>query len=853
MLKCTELLCEYLKDPVGIDTAVPRFSWKLDSDMCNVMQTAYEIKIDGMWETGKTESGQSVNILYGGKPLEACTRYYYSVRVWDNYGYVSGFEKGSFETGLMKPENWKTEWIGTQEHDVKCIPVFRKEFVLPAEEMKQYTYESRKIKKARIYATALGSYEIELNGQRVGDEWLAPGFTSYNKHLLYQTYDVTSMLKCQNVICVTLGSGWCHSRISKSVFKCDLALLMQMYVEFDDGTVINIYTDDTWKYTGSPFIMSDIYDGETYDATRQISGSDIFGFDDTEWKRAETISYDKSHISAQIHEPVRIIEKIKPVKIIKTPANETVIDFGQNMVGWAAFNVAGKLGDRVIFDHAEVLDRDGNFYTENMRSAKNIVEYVLSGNGTESYHPHFTFQGFRYIRVLSFPCEVTLEHFEGLVIHSGITRTGSFECSNQDVNQLFCNIIWGQRGNFVDIPTDCPQRDERLGWTGDAQVFVRTAALNYNVYNFFAKWLFDLWCDQDENGGVPSFIPKTMPGERRSSAWGDAACICPWELYKAYGDSSILKVQYNSMKKWVEFIYEQICAQGGNPYIWNTGSHYGDWLGLDAQQGSYVGATSKDFIATVFYANSTDILVKTAKLLGYAADAEKYQKLYENIIEAFRYEFVTPSGRLSENTQTAYSIALYFNMVKDRKRAASHLAKLVTENGGKLTTGFVGTPYLCHALSENGYADLAFGLLLQTEYPSWIYSIRQGATTIWEHWDGIRPDGSFWSAKMNSYNHYAYGAIGDWMYTKIAGINYDEGDPGYKHIVFKPYYDKRLAFSKASIISMYGGISAGWEKCGDGSVKYDIKVPHNTTATVVLPDGKVSEAGSGSHSYSFAP
>ncbi|MBO5301188.1 MAG: family 78 glycoside hydrolase catalytic domain, partial [Peptococcaceae bacterium] len=471
-------------------------------------------------------------------------------------------------------------------------------------------------------------------------------------------------------------------------------------------------------------------------------------------------------------------------------------------------------------------------------------EYILRGIGEECWHPHFTFQGFRYVRIDAFAGEPSLENFTGIVIHSDFKRTGTFSCGNEEINQLFRNTIWGQRGNFVDIPTDCPQRDERLGWTGDAQVFIKAAALNYQVAPFFKKWLTDLRLDQTNDTGVPHVIPDVLKSREPSGAWADAATICPWEIYRAYNDKRILERQYQSMRDWVEYIR----AQGDSEFLWNTGAHFGDWLGMDAKEGSYKGRTADDFIATVFYAHSTKLLSQAAQVLGKKEESQTYHSLYENILKSFRQEFVTPNGRLTDDTQTAYVLALHFDLVENRERAIQRLAELIRMNDNKLTTGFVGTPYICHALSDNGQAELAYSLVLQTEYPSWLYSVRQGATTIWEHWDGIKPDGTFWSTDMNSYNHYAYGSIVDWMYTKAAGIQYEESEPGYKKILFHPIPDKRFGFTEASLETVYGTVKSGWKYEKD-KIHFTFTVPHNTTAVFEAPDGKRTELGSGTHHF----
>jgi len=583
--------------------------------------------------------------------------------------------------------------------------------------------------------------------------------------------------------------------------------------------------------------MSEIYHGETYDARLEMSGWNNTGFDDGAWTETALLEYAGGELVAQENVPVRAVEEITPSNIITTPLGETVLDFGQNLVGRVCFDVSGPADTEVILQHAEVLDRDGNFYTANLRSAKQTVKYILKGSGKETYEPHFTFQGFRYLKVEGYPGELKLSAFKAKVLHSDMEATGSFKCSNDLVNQLQHNILWGQKGNFLDVPTDCPQRDERLGWTGDAQMFIRTACFNMNVAPFFSKWLKDLYADQTREKGVPFVIPHVLDENGYSSAaWGDAATICPWTVYTCYDDKRILEIQYESMKQWVEYME----SQGEDKFLWNTGFHFGDWLGLDSKADSYVGATPIDFIATAFYAYSTALLAKTADVLGKHEDAAKYTNLHSSILESFRKEFVTETGRLVSPTQTGHVLALMFNLVeeKHRKRTIDTLVKYLEESKIHLTTGFVGTPYLCYVLSQNGYNDMAYKLLLQTDYPSWLYPITKGATTIWEHWDGIREDGSFWSTDMNSFNHYAYGSIGDWMYRVVAGI--DAGKPGYKHILLKPQPGEGLTFAQASYQSMYGEIKSGWNREGS-AIEINFEIPANTTAEIILLEAVIDK------------
>lgn len=841
MLIVKKIRCEYRKNPMGIDVAVPRFSWQLESEERGVLQAAYRIQAAKgdpgfsslVWDSGIIHSDTSVHVEYGGEPQESRTRYYYRVRIWDNKGNDSGWSDPAFwETGLLKEGDWKAGWItaddGKTSSDSEACPYFRKEFHLSGE-----------IRSARIYSTALGLYEIHLNGSRVGDHLFTPGWTSYNNRLQYQTYDVTELLKegC-NAVGVILGNGWYKGNIAwnnnGAIYGCKLAVMLQLNILYKNGQEDVIVSDTSWKTSSGPILMSEIYHGETYDARQEKEGWNLPGYDDSGWCVVHALDYTGGRLIAQESVPVRIIEEISPVSVFNTPKGESVIDFGQNMVGWVRFKVEGPAGTEVTLKHAEVLDRDGSFYTDNLRKAKQTIKYILKGCGIETYQPHFTFQGFRYVKVEGYPGELKPENFTGMVIHSDMEVTGNFRCSDKLVNQLQHNILWGQKGNFLDVPTDCPQRDERLGWTGDAQMFIRTACFNMNVALFFTKWLRDLYAEQSAEKGVPFVIPHVLgENDYSSSAWGDASTICPWTIYTCYGDRRILEEQYESMKMWVEYIR----AQGDNEYLWNTGFHFGDWVGLDAKPDSYVGATSRDFIATAFYACSASIVAKAAGVLGKNEDRAEYEKLHANIVKNFREEFVSPNGRLVSPTQTAHVLALMFGLVeeKHRKRTVEALVGLIEENKCHLDTGFVGTPYICHVLSENGHNDLAYRLLLQKDYPSWLYQVTKGATTIWEHWDGIKEDGSFWSPDMNSFNHYAYGSIGDWLYRVAAGI--DAGKPGYKHIYIRPRPGNGLTFVEASLDSPYGVIKSAWKKDGD-ALEIRVTIPANTTASIILPFAK---------------
>jgi alpha-L-rhamnosidase len=750
--------------------------------------------------------------------------------------------------GLLESSDWKASWITPNlvEDETKSnpAPLLRKEFTVNPK---------KKIERARLYASAMGLYEMELNGKRVGDQYFTPGWTAYDFRFQYQTYDVTDQLKSGlNCLGALLGDGWfrghmgyegLHNNYGKRV-----ALFSQLVIAYTDGTGETVATDATWKAATGPVLLSDVYDGETYDARLEKIGWSAAGYDDKGWKGVTMMETPKAKLAAAAGPPVKKIEEVRPLKVLRTPAGDTVIDMGQNMVGWVKFRVTAPAGTTISLRHAEVLDKAGNFYTENLRDAKATIRYTTNGKGTETFEPHFTFQGFRYVSVSGWPGEVKPADFTGIVVHSSIERTGNFETSNALLNQLEHNIIWGQKGNFLDVPTDCPQRDERLGWTGDAQVFSPTASFNFETVEFYEKWLKDLALDQQDDGAVPHVIPNilshtTRKGDSASSGWADVSVVVPWNVYRAFDDRRVLEEQYPSMKAWVEYMRKQ----AGDKYLYNTGFTFGDWLAFATTDSDYPGATTdKDFIQTAYFAHSTELLAKTAAVLGKKEDAAEYQALEEKIKAAFLREFVTSNGRLSSNTQTAYVLALSFDLLPEsmRAEAADRLAADVRKFK-HLTTGFLGASDLTWALSNSGHLEEAYMLLNRQEYPSWLYPVTKGATTIWERWDGIKEDGTFQDPGMNSFNHYAYGAIGMWMYSVVAGIGLDEAQPAYKHIFIAPRPGGGLTYAKASVDSVYGKVSTAWELV-DGKFKLKVEVPPNTTATVTMPNGKVQELGSGS-------
>ena len=864
MLKINKLTLNYQVNPIGI-TKASQFGWIIESSNSNVLQTSYILQVGTdakfesvVFDSGLVESEESAHVYAEGFTLESCTKYYFRVKISDNYGDESQWsETGVFVTALLDNKEWEGEFISAEtpdDADNSKGTYVRRTFELKG-----------KIKEAFVYTTALGLYNIFLNGEKIGNDEMTPGWTSYKKHLLYQTYEITEQLQeGSNAIGAILGAGWYKGKMGfegrRNNYGKQTALLCQMIIKYEDGTQQIVVSDGTWKGADAPVVFSEIYDGETYDARKEIEDWNLSTFNDTMWKPVEIVEYNKSVLNAQAGCRVKEITSIPAKRILTTPEGDTVIDFGQNLTGWITFKVQGKVGDVVELNCFEVLDANGYVYVDNLRDAKETITYICKDDKEAQFHPHFTFQGFQFAKIASYPGEVKLDNFTASAVHSDMETTGTFECSNQDINQLQHNILWGLKGNFLDIPSDCPQRNERLGWTGDAQIFCRTASYIMNTYTFFKKWLVDVAADQTDEGGVPHVVPDLLSfsdsddwlisqGTHSAAAWADAAVINPWVLYLTYGDKEILEDQYDSMKSWIEFMHSH-----SNNGIWNYKLQFGDWVALDAEEGSYFGATPNDLTCTAYYAYSTNLFAKIAKTLDRKTDYEYYTKLSNEIKEVFQKTFFTKDGQITAQTQTAHIISLYFNLVPEQyiEKTVNALISLLEKENGHLVTGFVGTPYFCHALSQNGHTKEAYDLLLKEDYPSWLYQIKMGATTVWEHWDGMKPDGTMWSPDMNSFNHYAYGAIGEWLYRVVAGFEINEEKPGYKHSIIHPQVGGDLDFVKASYDSVYGKIEVAW-KVVDSKVSMDVTIPHNTVATIILDGLEYVErqVGSGQHQFEY--
>jgi alpha-L-rhamnosidase len=703
-------------------------------------------------------------------------------------------------------------------------------------------FSAGKPKSARLYATALGVYELWLNGKRVGNDYLTPGFTDYRKRLQVQAYDVTDLIKeGDNAVGAILADGWFNGKYF--VFgRGDFygagpdRLLVQLEVEQQDGTRVVVGTDAAgqaaWKQSAGPIVAADILDGETYDARRELGDWSGAAFDDAGW--AAALPYADATprlLVGDVTDHIQKTQEIRPAAVTERPGGVFIYDVGQNMVGWARLRVTGPAGAVIQLRFGEVLNRDGSLYTENLRSARATDTYTLRGGAEEVWEPRFTTHGFRYVELSGDTARLSAKPggstVTGIVVQSRLATTGTFTTSDALTNQLQSNVMWGQRGNFVSVPTDCPQRDERQGWMGDAQVFARTATFNMDVASFFTKWVRDTRDGQTSDGAFPEIAPNP-DWNKGTPAWGDAGVIVPWTVYLAYGDTRILEEQYPAMTAWVEYV-----RRANTNLLWqkSRGSDYGDWLSINAD-------TDKEVLATAFFAHSADLVARAAKVLGKADDAAKYAALFEAIKKAFATAYVGADGAVRGDTQTAYALALRFGLLPDAARAAAakRLADDVARKG-VLTTGFIGVAHLLPALTLAGRTDLAYALLQNDRYPSWLYSIKKGATTIWERWDGIRENGDFQTPSMNSFNHYSFGSVGEWMYATVAGLDLDEQAPGYKHILIAPRPGGTLTSASAKLETIRGLVTTDWSLSGK-VFKLTVSIPANTTASVALPYAK---------------
>ncbi|WP_338788646.1 glycoside hydrolase family 78 protein [Metabacillus sp. FJAT-53654] len=864
-LNIYDLRVEYTQNPLGIDTLAPKFDWILDSTERSQVQTSYQILVSSneenlandeadMWDSGVVESDQSIQIVYQGKELQSSKRYFWKVRVWDKHKVATPWSQAAYwSMGLLDKREWKGQWIGAKKETLDQKEWENPELIPSAFLRKEFSV-SKSIESATMYITALGLYELHLNNQKVGDAYFAPGWTDYNKRVQYQTYDVTNLLKDgENTIGTIVGTGWYAGHVGMlgtCVYGEQPYVLVQMNIMYKDGSVEQVVTDQTWKTSVGPILYSDIIKGEYYDARLEMDGWSTPGFNDSNWQQPLIKDSYDGEIVSQLDPPVRVTKNMTPIEVSKSPSSSTIFDMGQNMIGWAKLTVSGEEGTKVTLRYAEMLERDGSLYTENLRRADPVDYYILSGHGVEQYEPHFTYHGFRYVEVICEKPEAILSlSIEGKVVHSDTPETGYFETSNEMVNQLYSNITWGQRGNFLSIPTDCPQRDERLGWTGDAQIFIRTASFNMDVARFFTKYVDDMVDAQLDSGAFTDVVPdggwidfkrrKYDKGETilrdvlhpienwltdGNPGWGDAGVVIPWTMYQVYGDKTVLVKHYEAMSKWIAYL-----EANSTDFLRPNDTVYGDWLSIGAD-------TPKEVLSTAYFAYSVKLMAKIAHALDKKEDEKKYSNLFENIKISFNKAYITSDGKIKGDTQTVYVLALNMGLVfKEQKQlVASHLVDNIKKNDGHLSTGFLGVGYLLPVLTENGYTDVAYDLLNKDTFPSWLYSVKHGATTIWERWDGWTDHKGFQSAQMNSFNHYSLGSVGEWMFRYVAGIDVDSDIPGYKKIKIQPKPGGGLTYAKGEYQSVHGKIKSEW-KIEKNEFTLKVSIPVNTEATVYMP------------------
>lgn len=847
-VKISHLKTNHIVNPLGYALDKPTFSWIVE-DTNDTVQTAAQVLVSSdrgfqqvIFDSGRVEGRDIDSLAY--RPtltLEPRTRYYWKVRVWGEREHAES-EIAWFETAKMG-EDWQAAWITPDWDDNQIHPLLYRELQLPAP-----------VAEARAYICGLGLYHFEVNGRKVGEEYLTPYCNAYDQWIQYQTFDVTDQLQAgTNLLSVMLGNGWYKGRYGANggavnFYGDRFALLCELHITLEDGTRLVVVTDSLWKAQPSPVIVSDIFDGEMVDARiSKIPAPEAAS-------PVRPIAIGTDRLEARRSLPVRVIETIKPVALLHTPAGETVLDMGQNMTGWVRFRTTAPAGTEICLQFGEVL-QDGSFFRDNLRTAK--AEYIYIADGTDAeVVPYFTFFGFRYVNLSGWVGPINLDDFTGCVVYSQMDATGVIETSNPKVNQLFKNALWSHKGNFLDIPTDCPQRDERLGWTGDIQVFSGTACFNMDSAAFLAKFAYDLGKEQAKLGGmVPHIVPMVNLNKGGATAWGDVATILPWNLYTFYGDRAFLEAQFDSMRAWVDYI-RQIDDESGGRRLWTEGDHFGDWLALDASDPvSRKGGTPHDFIASAFYCYSARLVSKAARVLGLPDAAAEYERLSAEIKAAMQREYFTATGRLAVPTQTGYLLALFMDIVPDeyRERVERDLIDRLKQDNVHLRTGFVGTPYLCRVLSNHGANDLAYRLLLNEDFPSWLYAVNLGATTIWERWNSLNPDGSIRSprpntadldastrsAKMNSLNHYAYGSIVEWMFRDMCGLNPAEdelGATGFRRARIAPKPHASLQWARARYRSAAGDYVSGWRIDDTGMITIEITIPFNASARVVLPD-----------------
>jgi alpha-L-rhamnosidase len=833
--------CAHKVNPLGVAADRVWLSWRLSGSGIDRRQTAYQVRVRGTWDTGRVDSANTA-VAYAGAALVAGGRYEWRVRVWDENQTASDWSEPAWFEVELDPGAWQASWIG--------LGAIRENFLPPAGDgpsdavanalnpapyLRRSFLITQPVARARLYVTALGLYEVRLNGHRVGDAVLTPGWTDYDQRIPYQTYDVTELLRHgENVIGAVIADGWYSGFVGFDAKRAGShygdapEFLAQLVM---DGQVI--VTDDRWQARFAAIRHADLLMGERHDPALEPPGWDAPGFEPTGWRDVRSRDLDGRKLVADPGPPVRVIEDIAPRSVASRDDGRHVIDFGQNLTGWLRIATDGPAGAAIRVRHAEVLAPDGGLYTDNLRTARQTDEFTTSG-GAQILEPRFTLHGFRYAELTGYPGDIGEADIVARVVHSDIAPAGSFECSQPWLNQLARNIDWGQRGNFISVPTDCPQRDERLGWLGDAQVFARTACYNRDVAAFFCKWLDDVADAQFGSGAYSDIAPRLNIGWAAAPAWGDAGVIVPWTLYQMYGDTAILDRHFAAMTAWMDFL------ERGNPgylRIRDFGNSYNDWLAPGADD------TPPELLATAYWAYDAALMTDIASAIGRADDAAGYRALRAKIGSAFADAFVTADGQVLSGTQTSYVLALHMNLVEDRLQAAvaDHLVAAIERADWHLTTGFAGVGYLLPVLCDTGHADVAYRLLEQRTTPSWRYMVDAGATTIWERWDGWTAEGGFQSAWMNSFNHYSLGSVGEWLYRYVLGIDQQPGTTGFGRLLIRPQAGGQLDWARGSYQSVRGPVMTSWQR-SDDRFTLRVELPPNTTASVRLPSGLPSDA-----------
>ncbi|HHV12347.1 MAG TPA: family 78 glycoside hydrolase catalytic domain [Clostridiales bacterium] len=856
-MKIANLKVNHIRNPMGYDLAYQSFSWCYEGDSrqekkpleCRVEVTRDRKFKDMIYDSGFCPEIQNISYELN-IALEPCTRYYWRVTAKNSAGEACQSEAAFFETGKCD-RNWSACWISIKD-EKKASPIVRKTFSV-----------TKPVKRVVGYMVGLGLYECYINGKLVNDGFLQPGFHNYHHWMQYQTYELTDAVQeGENVLGFLLGAGWYKGRFGvnggfEDNFGEDYQILCEVRIEYQDGSVEVIGSDKSFRYLDGPVIASNIYDGEVYDAMKEPEGWLLPGFDASAWRQVEEKEPENIKVLSERYSvPILCKEKRKDLKVLRGSAGEVILDLGQNISGWIVFKDVLKEGGKLLLKHVELLE-DGQICRKNLLTAKQEFEYTSDGKG-RWIRPHFTYYGFRYVQIEGWPEAEGFEDFEAWVLYSDLETTGSITTGNPLVNQFISNAYWSQRDNFVDHPTDCPQRAERLGWTGDAQMYCSTACLTMDTAAFYRKYMKDINEEQKRlDGRVPFIVPRVrardMEGkpehDTTSAAWSDAATIIPWTMYLYYGDKNLLREEYWGMKAWVDSIIRKDIANGDKK-LWQCGFHFGDWLALDNPEPGPFGLTDPFYIASSYYFYSTKLLSKAARVLGMAEDADTYGKRAEQIREAVIKEYFDEEGVSKIDTQTAYVLAIYFDLVPEEatKKNALKLVEKIEKKGGHLDTGFVGTVYLCRALSKAGFVDTSYELLLKEDYPSWLYQVKMGATTVWESWDALDETGRL--SGDASLNHYAFGAIVEWLYRDACGINPMEEYPGFQKVLLQPKPGRKLGEARASVLTPMGSYGSEWKFVSEHNVKIKVSIPFSGAAVLQLPDGsEVRELEAGDYEY----